>query len=140
MWARCGCTFVAVKSLVMVVTVGKGVVANNGGCGNDNIMNCCSCLLSEHESEALPYWVVTQMPVGHIRHFEADYDILHSVIQMGIIFWQIYWGGSCFSHLCLHLLTCCTEIALLMNGWMVCGGNQASSSRPVPYIDFNSGI
>lgn len=44
--------FVAAKSLDVVVTAGRGVVANNGGVGMiNNMVGCCSCLLSERESE-----------------------------------------------------------------------------------------
>lgn len=47
MWAH----IISAKSLAVVVTVGRGVVANNRGGSDDDIVNCCSCLLSERESE-----------------------------------------------------------------------------------------
>lgn len=51
MRVRCGRRDTAAKSLAVVVTMGRGVVANNGGGGDDNIVNCCSCLLSERASQ-----------------------------------------------------------------------------------------
>lgn len=41
--------FTSAKSLAVVVIEGRGVVASNRG--DDNIANCCSCLLSARESE-----------------------------------------------------------------------------------------
>lgn len=51
MWVRCGRRVTAAKPLAVVVTAGRGVVANNGGGGDDNIVKCCSCLLSERASQ-----------------------------------------------------------------------------------------
>lgn len=49
-WVRCGRVFISAKSLAVVVIAGRGVTANNRG--HDNVANCCSCLLSERESES----------------------------------------------------------------------------------------
>ena len=83
-WVSCGRPFIAAKSPAVVITAGSGVVANNGGVGDDNTMKYCSCLLSECESEPS----ATLGSVRQNRHFKADQDMLHLVIQMGIIFWQ----------------------------------------------------